>query len=72
MKLASAHISDLRGTLVWSGIAFALLAFLAQEWPVGDLNFGPLMFFGGLLLGLGLMQNRCRRGVEQQQHGDAD
>ncbi len=53
-------LRDFGGAQVWGGVVLSLGGFLAQQWP-SSINFGPLMFFGGLLIGLGVMQRACSR-----------
>lgn len=57
-------IRDFRGALVWWGIVFGLGGFLANEWPT-PFRMGPMMFFGGWFMGIGVMRNLCKR-----QHGE--
>jgi hypothetical protein len=53
-------LRDFGGAQVWVGLVVSLGGFLAQDWP-SSINFGPLMFFGGLLVGLGVMHRACSR-----------
>ena len=45
-----------RGTLVWSGVAFALVGYLGAEFLLP--SFSVFLLFGGLFLGIGFERNR--------------
>ena len=51
---------DFGGAQVWGGVVLSLGGFLAQEWS-SSINFGPLMFCGGQLNGLGVMHRAWSR-----------
>ena len=54
-----------KGWTVWGGIVMALGGMLAEDLSGGEHAFESFMFFGGLLLGMGLMNNVHQRKAQQ-------
>jgi hypothetical protein len=54
-------LSLFRGPLVWTGIAFAVAGFLAEQLVGSEYAFECFMLFGGLYIGMGCERNRRLR-----------
>ncbi len=54
-----------KGVYVWSGAAMALGGYIAEDLTGGTHAFEFLMLFGGLNLGMGVMQNRYKQLAER-------
>ena len=63
-------VRDFRGPQVVIGLLMGLGGFLADQWPT-PFRMGPVMFFGGLMVGVGVMRSFVGRTAQAARGGAA-